>query len=114
MFLNGEPFHWTTMNATNALFVFTGISYMTSLFGGWLADSTFGKFPTLILSLIVYICGYTFMPLLYPYPVEPDVPVAPEWCAGPNSSHVITSTPKPGRTFSVQVTLQVTSLKCYI
>ena len=84
------------MDATNALFVFTAISYMTSLFGGLLADSFLGKFQTLVLFLIVYIGGYAFMPLLYPYPVEPNAPVAPEWCAGPNASHVIPTTVEPG------------------
>ena len=76
MFLNNDPLHWTTMNATNALFIFTAISYMTSLFGGWLADTFLGKFPTLVLFFIVYIGGYAFMPLFYPYPVEPGKALA--------------------------------------
>ncbi len=82
MFLNGAPLNWSTLNATNALFIFTGLSYMTSIFGGWLADSFLGKFPTLVLFFIIYIAGYAFMPMFYPYPVEPKTPEAPQWCAG--------------------------------
>ncbi|ELU04156.1 hypothetical protein CAPTEDRAFT_167732 [Capitella teleta] len=87
MFLNQDPLHWMSYNAVMALFVFTGLSYMTALFGGWIADSILGKFKTIVLFFFVYIGGYVCMPLLHPYPNPSSKPQeAPQWCSQSNLS----------------------------
>ena len=83
MFLNKTPYNWTSYNSVNALFMFTGVTYMTAIIGGWIADSYLGKCRTILLFFLIYIGGYVFLPLLYPYPdpkFEPSK--APGWCAG--------------------------------
>ncbi|CAH1800457.1 unnamed protein product [Owenia fusiformis] len=88
LFLNKDPYLWMPYNAVNALAMFTGISYMTSIFGGWIADSTLGKFKTLCIAFLIYAGGYVFFPWLYPYPnVNNDQTViVPGWC-GYNASY---------------------------
>ncbi|XP_067683314.1 solute carrier family 15 member 4-like [Haliotis asinina] len=66
LFLNKRPFTWESYHAMNASFYFLGLSFVTSLFGGWLADSVFGRFKAIIVALVIYIVGYVFMPLLSP------------------------------------------------
>ncbi|XP_046340255.2 solute carrier family 15 member 4-like [Haliotis rufescens] len=66
LFLNSQPFTWESYHAMNASFYFLGLSFVTSLFGGWLADSVFGRFKAIIVALVIYIVGYAFMPLLSP------------------------------------------------
>ena len=64
LFLNKQPLDWVSYNSMTALFTFTGLSYMTSVIGGWVADSFFGKFKTLLIFFLVYFGGYLFMPFL--------------------------------------------------
>ena len=64
LFLNHLPLNWVSYNAANALFVFTGIAYMISVLGGWLADSYLGKFKTILLGFVIYAVGYTILPLI--------------------------------------------------
>ena len=81
MFLNQWPLNWMSYNAVTALFVFTGLSYMTSLFGGWIADSCLGKFRAIVLFFIIYIAGYVCLPLLHPFPDDhPSKWTVPKWC----------------------------------
>ena len=81
LFLNSSPFKWSSYNATNALFVFTGISYMSSIVGGWFADSCFGKFRTIVFALCIYIAGYTILPVLNAEILHHgNVTQAPSWC----------------------------------
>ncbi|KAK2163043.1 hypothetical protein NP493_1487g00022 [Ridgeia piscesae] len=87
MFLNKTPYNWTSYNSVNALFMFTAVTYMTAIIGGWIADSYLGKCRTILLFFLIYIGGYVFLPLLYPYPdpkFEPSQP--PGWCAGSGNS----------------------------
>lgn len=78
MFLNSEPYGWNFYNATNALFVFTGLSYTTSLLGGWIADSFLGKFKTVSIFFVIYLIGYVAFPLLV-LPSDGKRPAS--WCA---------------------------------
>ena len=64
LFLNKNPFKWESFNAATITFLFFGVTYITSLFGGWIADSILGRFKTIVLSLIVYLAGYAMLPLL--------------------------------------------------
>lgn len=64
LFLNHKPFDWTSYNAATALLVFTGISYASSLIGGWLTDSVIGRYWTISLSFVFYIAGYAFLPVI--------------------------------------------------
>ena len=88
MFLNKAPYNWTSYNAVNTLFMFTGLAYMTAIIGGWIADSYLGKCRTILVFFLIYIGGYMFLPLLYPYPDPKAEPTgAPGWCSrGSNSS----------------------------
>ena len=97
MFLNQDPLKWTSYNAVTALFIFTGLSYMTAIFGGWIADTCLGKFKTIVLFLLVYIGGFVCMPLLHPYPTESDNPhITPRWCgSAPNASSGVTPSTVP-------------------
>ncbi|XP_077867801.1 solute carrier family 15 member 4-like [Saccoglossus kowalevskii] len=64
LFLNHEPFSWLAQNAASTLFFFWGILYVMSVFCGWLADTTLGRFKTIVLSLLIYMVGITFWPVL--------------------------------------------------
>ena len=82
LFLNTSPFSWSSYNATNALFVFTGLSYMSSILGGWFADSCCGKFRTIIIAFCIYIAGYVFLPLLnLEIPLHRNITHPPDWCS---------------------------------
>ena len=89
LFLNTDPLEWMSYNATTALFIFTGLSYMTSIFGGWIADSYLGKFRTMVKFFLVYIGGYLFMPALYKKPRGGNTATVKDinWCLVNNSSH---------------------------
>ena len=88
MFLNQAPLNWTSYNATNALFLFTGFSYITALFGGWIADSLLGRFRTILLFFLFYLAGYILLPLLRPNPdLNTSLTHPPEWCySSPNTT----------------------------
>jgi dipeptide/tripeptide permease len=64
LYLNKEPFFWESFNASLLLFVFIGVTNLSGLVGGWVADSYIGKYTTICISFIVYIIGYAAYPLL--------------------------------------------------
>lgn len=64
LFLNKIPYEWKSFNSMYALLYFFGISYLMSFIGGLLADTLLGRFKTLLLSLLIYVIGYAFLPLL--------------------------------------------------
>lgn len=64
LFLNKLPLDWTSYNASALLLVFLGITYMSSLIGGWFADSLIGKYSTILISFVIYIVGYSIFPLI--------------------------------------------------
>lgn len=64
LYLNKQPLYWESYNASTILLVFLGITYASSLIGGWIADSLLGKYYTIIISYCIYIIGYAAFPLL--------------------------------------------------
>ena len=88
MFLTEKPLHWASYNAANALLFFTGFAYVSSLLGGWIADTLLGRFKTILLFFTLYVGGYVILPLL-----EMDsgpssvVERAPSWCSN-HKNHV--------------------------
>lgn len=64
LYLNKQPLYWESYNASTILLIFLGITYVSSLIGGWISDSLLGKFYTIAISYIIYIIGYAAFPLL--------------------------------------------------
>jgi peptide/histidine transporter 3/4 len=64
LYLNKDPLTWESYNASLILLIFLGITHVSSVIGGWIADAFLGKFPTLFLSFIIYIIGYIPYPLI--------------------------------------------------
>ena len=76
LYLNKQPLFWESYNASIILFMFFGITYISSLIGGWVADSLIGKFTTICLSFSIYIFGY----LTFPY-ISYDKDEIPNICS---------------------------------
>ncbi|PIK45662.1 putative solute carrier family 15 member 4-like [Apostichopus japonicus] len=65
MFLNADPYTWQALTgAASTIFVFFSLSFLSSLVFGVLADSLFGRYSTLVLSLVLFIFGSILMCLL--------------------------------------------------
>ncbi|XP_035228059.1 solute carrier family 15 member 4-like, partial [Stegodyphus dumicola] len=64
LFLNKNDFCWESNNAISALLIFTGISYLSCLFGGWLSDAYLGRFRTIGPAFVLFTAAYWFLPYL--------------------------------------------------
>ncbi|RNA38812.1 Solute carrier family 15 member 4 [Brachionus plicatilis] len=73
LYLNKQPLDWKSFNASLILLIFFGVLNITSVIGGWVADSFLGKYTTICLSFVGYIVGYAAFPYLSFYNKIPDV-----------------------------------------
>ena len=64
LFLNKKPFDWESYHAMDALMIFFGITYIVAPLGGWIADAYLGRFWTLLISFVIYLCGVMVLPFL--------------------------------------------------
>ncbi len=64
LYLNKDPLDWMSYNATAMLLIFQGITFTSSLIGGWIADSLIGKYNTIAISYVIYVIGYSIFPLI--------------------------------------------------
>ena len=80
MFLIQEPFNIVAPHAIHFSFAFTAISYIFSVLGGLIADTTLGRFKTVLGSLVIYIIGVVFFVLMGYASLTRSS--RPEFCAG--------------------------------
>lgn len=63
-FLTTGPLCWSTPLATAAQLMSNGLVYAVGFLAGWLSDTQFGRYFTIILGYSLYIIGYSVLPVL--------------------------------------------------
>uniref|UniRef100_A0A8D2J183 Solute carrier family 15 member 3 n=1 Tax=Varanus komodoensis TaxID=61221 RepID=A0A8D2J183_VARKO len=64
LYLNSSNFNWGGSQASRAVLLFMGASYLLSPIGGWLADVYLGRYWTITLSFLLYLLTACLLPTL--------------------------------------------------
>jgi len=64
LFLTSEPVSLDPTSASSVVLICSGVSYITPIFGGWVADSVAGKYNTLYGSILIYFLGTALLPVV--------------------------------------------------
>ncbi|XP_070592033.1 solute carrier family 15 member 3 [Erythrolamprus reginae] len=62
LYLNSSIFNWGGSQASQAVLIFIGASYLLSPIGGWLADVYLGYYWTIVFSFLLYLVSACLLP----------------------------------------------------
>ncbi|XP_013907988.1 PREDICTED: solute carrier family 15 member 3 [Thamnophis sirtalis] len=62
LYLNSSTFNWGGSQASQAVLIFIGASYLLSPIGGWLADACLGCYWTIVFSFLLYLVSACLLP----------------------------------------------------
>ncbi|KAK9410228.1 solute carrier family 15 member 3 [Crotalus adamanteus] len=62
LYLNSSTFNWGGSQASQAVLIFIGASYLLSPIGGWLADAYLGCYWTIVFSFLLYLVSACLLP----------------------------------------------------
>ncbi|XP_034276317.1 solute carrier family 15 member 3 [Pantherophis guttatus] len=62
LYLNSSTFNWGGSQASQAVLIFIGASYLLSPIGGWLADACLGYYWTIVFSFLLYLVSACLLP----------------------------------------------------
>ncbi|XP_026575916.1 solute carrier family 15 member 3 [Pseudonaja textilis] len=64
LYLNSSTFNWGGSQASQAVLIFIGASYLLSPIGGWLADAYLGCYWTIVFSFLLYLVSACLLPIV--------------------------------------------------